>query len=250
MRRDRAFRVGAELFLYERAFEDVLDRLQLVHRRFEKALLIGSPDPQWRERLLAFVGEVDVVDPGPLFADAAAGRCMTEDSLDVEPGIYDLCIAIGTLDTINDLPRALLTIRFALKGNSLLLGAMAGSDNLPQLRGAMRAADEQMGAASAHVHPRVEPSALTGLLTAAGFVMPVVDVDRVPVRYRKLSGLVRDLRAMGATNILTARSRRPLTRTAAAAAAAHFEAQAEDGRTTERFELLHFAGWTPEAATR
>jgi hypothetical protein len=109
----------------------------------------------------------------------------------------------------------------------------------------MRAADESMGAATPHVHPRIEPSALAQLLSEAGFAMPVVDVDRVDVRYRDLPHLVRDLRAMGATNILTARSRKPLTRAAAAAAAEQFASQARDGRVTERFELLHFAAWTP-----
>jgi hypothetical protein len=50
---------------------------------------------------------------------------------------------------------------------------------------------------------------------------------------------------MAATNILSARSRKPLTRSAVAAAARQFASQAQDGRVTERFELLHFAAWTP-----
>lgn len=247
LRRDRAFRQGPELFLHERAFEDVLERLVLVRRRFGSALLVGCPDPGWPERLLQHVETVHVVDPGPLFAAVAGGDRMDEDRLDVEPASYDLCIAIGTLDSVSDLPRALLTIRFALREDSLLLGAMAGGDSLPRLRGAMRAADEHMGAASPHVHPRIEPAALTLLLSEAGFTMPVVDVDRVQVRYESFRDLVRDLRAMGATNVLTARSRRPLTRAAAAAAAEHFAAHAQAGRTVERFDLLHFAAWTPAA---
>lgn len=245
LRRDRAHRQGPELFLYERAFEDVLERLELVRRSFGSALLIGCPDPSWRDRLLRRVDKVHAIDPGPLFAASARGDSMHEDKLDVEPGSYDLCIAIGTLDSVSDLPRALLTIRFALREDSLLLGAMTGGDSLPQLRAAMRAADERMGAASAHVHPRVEPAALTSLLTAAGFTMPVVDVDRVQVSYESLWDLIRDLRAMGATNVLAARSRRPLTRAAAASAADHFASQADGGRTVERFDLLHFAAWTP-----
>jgi NADH dehydrogenase [ubiquinone] 1 alpha subcomplex assembly factor 5 len=247
LRRDRAFRQGPELFLHERAFEDVLERLALVRRRFGSALLVGCPDPGWREPLLRHVETVRIVDPGPLFAVAAHGDRMDEDRLEVEPGSYDLCIAIGTLDSVSDLPRALLTIRFALREDSLLLGAMVGGDSLPRLRAAMRAADERMGAASPHVHPRIEPAALTSLLSDAGFIMPVVDVDRVQVRYESFRNLVRDLRAMGATNVLTARSQRPLTRTAAAAAAGHFSSHAEAGRTVERFDLLHFAAWTPAA---
>ena len=74
LRRDRAARVGPELFLHERAFADCLDRMALLQRRFEQALLIGSPDPQWPERLREMVGSVAVADPGPLFAAASAGE--------------------------------------------------------------------------------------------------------------------------------------------------------------------------------
>jgi SAM-dependent methyltransferase len=245
LRRDRAFRRGPELFLHERAFGDILERLALVRRRFSNALLIGCFDPRWRDRLLDFADRVDVVDSAPLFAAAAGARCESEERLDVEPGSYDLCVAVGTLDTVNDLQRALLVIRFALRNDSLLIGALAGGESLPQLRAAMRAADEQVGAASPRVHPRIEPAAFTGLLSAAGFDMPVVDVDRVRVGYSSLWDLVRDLRAMGATNVLNARSTTPLTRKAAAAATERFLAEAEGKRVIELFELIHFAAWTP-----
>ena len=250
LRRDRAFRRGPELFLHERAFQDVLERLSLVRRRFSSALLIGCFDPGWRNRLLDHADIVDVIDPGPLFAHAAAGTCSAEERMEVEPGAYDLCVAVGTLDTANDLAHALLRVRFALRDDSLFVGALAGGDSLPRLRSAMRAVDEHTGGASPRVHPRVEPSALAGLLAAAGFDMPVVDIDRVQVAYSSLWGLVRDLRAMGATNILTARSLQPLTRKAAEAAESQFREGAGDQKVIERFELLHFAAWTPPAPQR
>lgn len=244
-RRDRAFRTGGGRFLHERMFEDLVERLGMVRRRFRSALLIGCPEPGWRSLLSAFADELAVIEPGPLFAQECGGTLADEDRIDVDPGRFDLCVAAGTLDSANDLRRALLHIRFALKPDSLLIGAVAGGDTLPRLRSAMRAADQAMGAAAPHVHPRIEPGALPALLTEAGFVMPVVDVDRVEVSYRSLWDLVRDLRAMGATNVLTARSKRPLTRAAALAAADRFAAGAAGGRTVERFELLHFAAWTP-----
>ena len=234
MRLDRALRRGPELFLHERSFEDILDRLSLIRRKFVRALLIGRFEAAWRDRLLAFAQSVDVME-----ADAL---------LTLEPGAYDLCVAASGLDTVEDLPNALLTLRFALREGSLLIGAVPGGDTLPALRAAMRAADEQMSAATAHVHPRIEPAGLTTLLTSAGFSMPVVDVDRVQVTYKSLWDLVRDLRAMGATNILSARSRRPLSRLAVNAAAEQFNGAALDGRVTEMFEILHFAGWTPSTS--
>jgi hypothetical protein len=78
--------------------------------------------------------------------------------------------------------------------------------------------------------------------------MPVVDVDRVSVAYRTLRQLVADLRGMGLTNILTARSARPLSRPALSAAERAFRSDAKTGRTTETFELLHFAAWSPPEA--
>ena len=231
MRLDRALRRGPELFLHERSFEDILDRLSLIRRKFGRALLIGRFETAWRNRLLAHAQSVDLIE-----ADAL---------LELEPGAYDLCVAASGLDTVEDLPNALLTIRFALGEDSLLIGAVPGGDTLPALRAAMRAADERMGSATPHVHPRIEPAGLTSLLTSAGFSMPVVDVDRVRATYKSLWDLVRDLRAMGATNVLSARSRRPLSRSAATAAAEQFDAAARDGRVTEMFEILHFAAWTP-----
>jgi hypothetical protein len=244
-RRDRASRQGPALFLHERAFEDIMDRLAVVRRSFRSALLVGCPDSGWKDRLEQIAAKVDVVDPGPLFAAQAGGRCVVEDAMDLEVSGYDLCVAIGTLDTVNDLPQAILRSRLALEPQGLFIGAMSGGDTLPRLRVAMRAADEQLGVASAHAHPRIDPSALAGLLAAAGFVDPVVDVDRVQVSYASLADLVRDLRAMGATNILHGRSRRPLSREAVKAAASAFAPGAGEERTVERFEILHFAGWTP-----
>lgn len=231
IRRARALRRGPELFLHERAFEDILERLSFVQRRFRSALLIGSLNPAWREQLLQHAGQVDLVEADQL--------------LTLEPGSYDLCVVVGELDTVDDLPNALLTVRFALREDSLFIGAISGGDTLPALRSAMRAADDAMGAATPHAHPRIEPAGFTSLLSSAGFTMPVVDVDRVQVSYETLSDLVRDLRSMGATNILKARSRQPLTRSATKTAARQFAANAENGRVTELFELLHFAAWTP-----
>ena len=248
-RRDRAARIGPELFLYERAFEDCLDRLSLIQRHFERILLVGCPEPGWPGRLRELGAEVETADPGAIFAQRAGGLQIVEDDWTTPEARFDLVLAIGTLDTVNQLPLALLAIRHALRPDGLLLGAIPGGDTLPQLRKAMRAADQALGSATAHVHPRVEASALAGLLSAAGFSMPVVDVDRAQVAYPSMAGLVRDLRAMGMTNVLSARSLRPLSRSAQAAAFETFAATQEDGRTTEVFEILHFAAWAPAVGT-
>ena len=229
-RLERALRRGPVLFIYERAFEDIVERLEEVTRPFASALLVGAPDPCWAHKLQQFADGLELAPDARLDFPAAS---------------FDLCVVIGALDTINDLPGALRRIRTWLKPEGLLLGAVPGGNTLPQLRAAMRAADLVAGAASPHVHPRIEASALGHLLTAAGFIMPVVDVDRVRVAYPSLLQLVADLRGMGVTNALRSRPRF-VSRAALSAAEAHFRAADEGGRTVETFELLHFAAWTPQ----
>ena len=235
LRRDRAARMGVELFLYGRAFEDCLERIALMGRRFERALLIGCPDALWPERLGSFAKDVEVFD---------AKRSVEDHWLPPEAR-YDLVVAVSTLDTVNDLPLALRLIRYAMSADALLIGAASGGETLPQLRAAMRAADAVSGVAAPHVHPRIEASALAPLLTDAGFIGPVVDVDRASVSYASFDRLVADLRAMGATNILNTRPR--FSRRPAYEAARRAFADGGDGsRTIETFEILHFAAWTPK----
>jgi hypothetical protein len=247
LRRDRAFRAGPEPFLHERAFEDCLERLALIRRRFQSALLLGCPNPHWPDRLKEFVDSVDVADPGPLFAAAAGGICLVEDEWSPPEAAYDLILSIGTLDAVNDLPRALQALRASLARDSLLIGAVVGGESLPQLRFAMHLADQFARGSSPHVHPRIEPASLSPLLSACGFLMPVVDVDRLQVSYETLGSLVADLRRMGTTSILKQRPRKPLLREAKAAAEAAFRSAGDGSRTLETFEILHFAAWTPAA---
>lgn len=247
MRRDRAYRLGAETFLHDRAFADILERIGLVDKRFERALLTSGLNPSWKKEVGEHVETVDLIDPSGLIAAASGGKQDSEDTLSTEPGSYDLVISLGTLDTIEALPEAIARLRFCLKSGGLLIGAMSGGDSLPLLRGCMAQADAVAGPGRPHLHPRVDPASLTQLLSNAGLAMPVVDVDPVIVRYSAFERLIADLRDMGATNILTERSNSPLSRAAYRAAKQHFADQASaDGKSEERFDILHFMGWAPD----
>lgn len=246
-RRDRAHRVGPETFLHDRAFADLLERLALVERRFERALLTSALNAEWKGLLEQHVDHVDLIDPSTSLAIAGGGKSGSEETLDVEPANYDLVLSLGTLDTIETLPETLARLRFSLRSGGLLIGAMSGGDSLPLLRACMAKADGVIGTARPHLHPRVDPASLTQLLANAGLAMPVVDVDAVTVRYSSFDRLISDLRAMGATNILTERPKNALPKSAYRAAKSHFESQAApDGKSAERFDILHFMGWSPD----
>jgi SAM-dependent methyltransferase len=246
MRRERAARRFAEAdYLHRMVADEIIERLDIVTRTFSHALDLGSGGyltEQLRERGI----EVVPADPGLAFARATGGVQCDEDRLPFEEGSFDLVVSVGMLDTVNDLPGALVLLRKALKPDGLFLGAFAGAGSLPRLRSAMTAADSAEGGAAPRIHPQIDIRAAGDLLQRAGFALPVIDVQSIEVRFRSMVQLVADLRAMGGTNILASRSRKPLGRHGFAAAMADFANEADpDGKTVERFEIVHMLGWGP-----
>jgi len=125
---------------------------------------------------------------------------------------------------------------------------MAGGQTRTELRGALAAAEEEiLGGASPRVAPFADIRDLGALLQRAGFALPVTDSETITVRYANIFGLMADLRAMGATNVLTQRLRRP-TRRALFLRAAEIYAERHadaDGRLRATFEFIWLSGWVP-----
>lgn len=247
LRRDRAARSGSTAdYLRRLAADELLERLSMVKRRFESALDLGCGHSYLADQLRARGIAVTCADSGWRFADDHGGVQCDEDRLPFSDGTFDLVVSVGAFDTVNDLPGALVLIRRALRPDGLLLAAFAGAGSLPCLRSAMLAADRQQGGASPRIHPQIDVRAAGDLLTRAGFALQVADTDAIDVRFSSLFDLIHDLRGMAGTNILAARSRKPLSRAATAAAFEDFERQADaDGKTAERFDIIYLTGWAP-----
>ncbi len=129
-----------------------------------------------------------------------------------------------------------------------MLAALFGGQTLNELRTSLAEAEvECEGGLSPRVAPMAEIRDLGGLLQRAGFAMPVADSERLVVTYATPMHLMRELRAMGETNILTARRRQPMRRAtlmrACAIYAEHFGAP--DGRVRATFEIVFLTGWAP-----
>jgi NADH dehydrogenase [ubiquinone] 1 alpha subcomplex assembly factor 5 len=249
LRRDRAAAADRVDYLHRLAAEDLAERLDFVRRTFERALVLGALDGGLGARLEERGIAAIVADPGLRFAARAAGVQCDEDRPGFADSSFDLIVSIALLDTVDDLPGALLLARRMLKPGGLFLAALAGAGSLPRLRAAMLAADlgADAGGASPHLHPQIDVRAAGDLLLRAGFAAPVADAHGVDILYPGFAFLVGDLRAMAATNVLAARTRRPVTRIGLAAATAAFAAGAgADGRIAEHFEILTLSGWAPE----
>ncbi|MBS0248938.1 MAG: methyltransferase domain-containing protein [Proteobacteria bacterium] len=246
-RQQRALALGAATFLLDRVADEMAERLAVVTRRFERAADLGTPTNAIRYGLMS-TGKVMALERASIFSDAGLEVMVGEASTPFADASLDLVVSGLALQFVNDLPGALIQIRHALTADGLLLAALIGGESLNELREAFAQAESEMdGGISPRVAPFADIRDLGGLLQRAGFALPVVDSDRVIVRYDSPIALMRDLRAMGATNILVERRRAPLKR---ATLRRMLEIYAQrfadaDGRVRATFEIVWLTGWAP-----
>jgi SAM-dependent methyltransferase len=252
-RRDRAAAGAARHeFLLARVADDLLERLSAIQRTFPVALDLGAHHGLVGRRLrrLPGVGLVISAEAAPrLLAQCEAPRVLAdEEALPFKDQSLDLVVSGLSLHLANDLPGAFAQIRRALKPDGLLLAALLGGTTLIELRTALLAAEEEVeGGASPRVAPFADVADLGALLQRARFALPVVDADTVTATYPDALALMREIRAMGAANALTARRRTPLRRATLERAVAIYRQRfgLADGRVPATFEIITLTGWAP-----
>jgi SAM-dependent methyltransferase len=195
-------------FLHERVAADLADRLEAIPRPFPRVLALGggglfSEEMRARPELSARIGSIletdlDFVDP---------------EHLPFAPGSFELIVSPLALHWINDLPGALIQLRFALKPDGLLLASLFGGETLSELRLSLIEAESELtGGAGPRISPFADLQDIAGLLQRAGYALPAADRDVVTVRYGEPMRLLADLRAMGETSALRERNPRALSR--------------------------------------
>jgi SAM-dependent methyltransferase len=252
-RRDRfAARASDSDFLLRRVADELAERLSLIRRRFPVAISLGAYHGVVGRRLrqLASVDMViDVELSQRLLAQCAMPHVRAdEELLPFAAQSLDLVVSGLSLQLVNDLPGALAQIRRALKPDGLFLAALLGGRTLIELRQSFAQAEAELdGGASPRVAPFADVRDLGSLLQRADFALPVADSDLITVSYATPLDLMRELRAMGASNTLLERRKRMLSRaTLLRAAAIYAEQHARpDGRIPATFEIITLTGWAP-----
>lgn len=241
---------GAD-FLVQLVAEDIEDRLATIKREFPVALDVGGHSSLVEAALgrapnVGTVFRMDVLCPT---SNGTSPACVIDDAQPpLKDESVDLIVSALHLHLVNDLPGTLIQLNRALRPDGLLLATLPGADTLSELRDVlMRAEIDVAGGVSPRVSPFADTRDLGGLLQRAGFALPVADVDRMTVRYDNLFGLLKDLRMMGATSVLTDRPRTPLRRDVLLRAAELYAADYSDpdGRIRATFSLITISGWKP-----
>ncbi|MEM7423338.1 MAG: methyltransferase domain-containing protein [Pseudomonadota bacterium] len=236
-------------FMHREVGEAIADRLSMVNRGYDRALVIGAGAGAVNETVRARASDVDIIDMSPERAVAAGARLVDQlDVLDAPQGSFDLVVSVLELHWSNDPVGELIQMRRALRPDGLMLAALWGGRTLHELRTALAEAEVvATGGISPRIAPMAEIREMGGLLQRAGFAMPVADSETTMVYYPDPVALMLDLRRMGETNIMTERRRNPMRRDMLAHAASVYQRafSRADGRIRATFETIFLSGWAP-----
>jgi SAM-dependent methyltransferase len=225
---------GTAWFIHDHAIDTIHERLSEVNRQFTKVAIVGSRAKEWSD------------------AFGFSATCvMDHDTLDLEESSFDLIIHAMGLHWSNDPIGQLVQMQRALKPDGLMIAAFFGGQTLAELRIAFAQAEVSvMGGISPRVAPMGEIRDLGGLLQRAGLALPVADTLSLPVSYESPIRLMHDLRAMGETNIISARlkSFMPKRLLAEVIDQYHNNFADTDTRIKATFELVFLTGWAPSAS--
>jgi len=134
-------------------------------------------------------------------------------------------LAILALQWVNDLPNAFAEFRRVLNIGGLAWFTTFGPDTLKEIRTAYAGVDGHT-----HVNRFVDMHDIGDMLMHAGLPDPVMDMEYLTLTYSDVATLMRELRALGATNATLGRPRGLMGRRRWAQARAALDAMRRDGR--------------------
>ena len=229
-KRARALKTG--MFLQNLVRDELLERVQSVNREFKSIAVVTGFPKVWEQ---VFTTSTIVSD---------------DEILQLESHSFDLVIHALGLHHANDPVGQVVQCAQALRPDGLFIAACFGGQNLIELRTALSSAEIQLcGGISPRVTPMAQIRDLGGILQRAGLALPVADALDIPTKYNSLFHIMRDLRDMGETNIMCARTKSFSSRSLLECAQKNLKSEFSDGdgKVNCTFGLVFLSGWAPDA---
>jgi malonyl-CoA O-methyltransferase len=170
--------------------------------------------------------------------------CGDAEALPLKSESIDLAISNLTLQWCNP-ERVAKDVARVLRPNGLFMFTTFGPDTLKELRSAFRAVDDKP-----HVNKFVDMHDIGDILVSAGFADPVMDLEIVTLTYAELMPLLKELKGIGAHNVLDGRSTGLMGRERWARMVAAYEKFRKDDRLPATYEVVYGHAWKPEFSKR
>lgn len=168
--------------------------------------------------------------------------CADAAQLPLADASVDLLFSNLCIQWIADLPALFDEFRRVLRPKGFLALSTFGPMTLHELRTAWADVDR-----APHVSQFADIQRVGDALLAAGFRDPVLDAEDFTLTYADAPALMRDLKAIGATNAEQARPRGLTARSRLQAVARAYEPfRQPDGRLPATYEVIYAHAWGPE----
>lgn len=165
--------------------------------------------------------------------------CADAERLPIANASVDLLFSSLTLQWCQP-ALAFAEFRRVLRPGGLLVFTTFGPDTLKEVRAAWSAVDQQP-----HVHSFLDLRDVGDTLLASGFADPVVDVERMTLRYQTVLDVLRDLKRIGAHNAASDRTRGLTGRQRFARFRAAYDAMAGEDGIPATYEVVFGHAWAP-----
>jgi len=185
--------------------------------------------------------------PQSLFAKDGANLVNADAyALPIADHSVDLIVSNLMLQWCDDLDRVFQEFRRVLRPEGLLMFTTFGPDTLKELKQAWAVAD----ADNPHVNHFVDMHDIGDALIRNGFGQPVMDVETFTLTYDKPIGVLKDLKAIGATNAGLNRKRglmgKQTFQTMLEAYESQRDPQRHDGKLPATYEVVHGHAWAAQ----
>lgn len=150
------------------------------------------------------------------------------------------------LQWCDDLDAVFAEFRRVLRPDGLLMFTTFGPDTLKELRQAWNMADAERE----HVNHFIDMHDIGDALIRAGFGQPVMDVEHFTLTYDKPIGVMKDLKAIGATNASLNRNRGLMGKERFQAMLNAYETLRHDGKIPATYEVVHGHAWAAQERFR
>ncbi|MBF6057439.1 malonyl-ACP O-methyltransferase BioC [Thiomicrorhabdus heinhorstiae] len=154
-------------------------------------------------------------------------------------GSVDLIVSNLMLQWCDDPDAVFREFRRVLRPEGMLMFTTFGPDTLSELRQSWRQADPQ----DEHVNQFIDMHDLGDALIRSGFGQPVMDVEHFTLTYDKPIGVLKDLKAIGATQANQDRSKGLMGKQRFMKMLQAYEQFRKEGKVPATYEVIHGHAW-------
>ena len=154
---------------------------------------------------------------------------------------FDLIVSGLTLQWCQDLDSVFKEFRRALKPGGLLMFSTFGPDSLKELRASWQAVDD-----GPHVNEFIDMHDVGDALLQSQYLDPVMDMEIIQVTYNDVKTIMRDLKQIGAHNVMQGRSHQITGKNKLSNMMKAYEEFRHNGVLPVTYEIVYGHAWLSE----